>query len=52
MLNAYSIYDIAVDANYDVDLGGLSNFKDSDMIKLEDGNKILDILGSLEVGCV
>ena len=51
-LNAASEYDTSVDANDDVGLGVLRNYKDSDIIILEDGNKILDILGSIQVGCV
>ena len=52
VLNADSADDILFDANDDVDPGGLSNYKYSDIIILEDGNKIIDILGSIEVGCV
>ena len=52
MLNAASAYDISVDTNDGVYLGDLNNHKDSEIIGSEDGNKILDILGSLEVGCV
>ena len=48
-LNVASAYDIAVDANHDVELGCLSNYKDSDIIRLEDGHNVIDILGSLQV---
>ena len=52
MLNAASAYDISVDTNDGVYLGDLNSYIDSEIIGSEDGNKILDILGSLEVGCV
>ena len=51
-LNTFSADYIVVYANADVDMVGLSNYKDSDIIALEDGNNILNILGSLKVGCV
>ena len=51
-LNEASAEYISVDANDDVEPGVLINYKYSDIIRLENGNEILDILGSLEVGCV
>ena len=52
ILNAASADDISFDSNNDVELGGLSNYKDSDITRFGDGNKIIDILGYIEVGCV
>ena len=50
MLKLASADNNAFDANYYVDMGCLSNYKDLEIIRLEDGNKVLDILGYLEVG--
>ena len=47
MLNSASVDDIVDDSNNDIELGGLINYKDSDIIRSEYGNKIIDILGSL-----
>ena len=52
MLNAGIADDISVDSNDDVKLGVLIKYKDSDIIRLGYGNKIICILGSLKVVCV
>ena len=50
MLKLASADNIEFGANDDVDMGGLSNYKYLDIIRFEDGNKVLGILGYLEVG--
>ena len=48
MLEAESL----LQANEDVDLGGLSNYKDSTIVRLEGGNEILNVLGTIQIGGV
>ena len=48
MLEAESL----LQANEDVDLGGLSNYKDSTIVRLEGGNEILNVLATIQIGGV